>query len=183
MLRALCNKWWCILLRGLTAIVAGAIAVAHPDLTLLVLAILVGASALIDGLSCVLVGLGGGADGRPWWEMIVLGLLGVGFGIAALAWPGLVVTTLLMIVGAWAVARGAIEIAAAIKLRRVLEDEWILGLSGALSIAFGVLLLAKPLTGMFVIGIVIGCFLFVYGLAATAFALRLRALRARLPGA
>jgi uncharacterized membrane protein HdeD (DUF308 family) len=180
MLRALCDKWWYIFLRGLVAIVAGAIAVAHPDLTLLVLAILVGCAALIDGLGCVMIGVGGAADGRPWWEMILLGLLGVGFGIAALAWPGLVVTTLLAIVGFWAVARGAIEIAAAIKLRRILEDEWILGLSGALSIAFGVLLLAKPLAGMLVIGVVIGSFLFVYGLAAVAFSLRLRSLRNQL---
>jgi uncharacterized membrane protein HdeD (DUF308 family) len=181
MLRALCDKWWCILLRGITAIVAGAIAVGHPDLTLIVLAVLVGASALVDGLMCVFVGMRGGAGGRPFWEMVLLGLLGVGFGLAALAWPGLVLATLLAIVGAWAVARGVIEITAAIKLRKVLEDEWILGLSGALSIAFGVLLLAKPLAGLVVIGVVIGCFLFVYGLAATAFALRLRALRNRLP--
>jgi uncharacterized membrane protein HdeD (DUF308 family) len=183
MLRALCNKWWCVLLRGLTAIVAGAIAIAHPDVTLLVLAILVGCSALVDGLGCVLVGLAGGAGGRPWWEMIVLGLLGVGFGIAALAWPGLLLATLVALAGAWAVARGVIEIVAAVKLRRILEDEWILGLSGALSIAFGVLLLAKPLSTLHVIGIVIGCFLFVYGLAATVFSLRLRALRNRLPAA
>ena len=181
MLRMLCDKWWCLLLRGLTAIIAGAVAVAHPGLTVLVLAVLVGVSALVDGLACVLVGLRGGAGGRPWWEMIVLGLVGVGFGIAALAWPGLVLATLLALVGAWAVARGVIEIVAAVKLRKILEDEWILGLSGAVSIAFGILLLAKPMQGLLVIGVVIGCFLFVYGLAAVAFSLRLRALRSRLP--
>jgi uncharacterized membrane protein HdeD (DUF308 family) len=160
--------------------VAGAIAVAHPDVPFIVLAILVGVSALADGLMCVFVGFRGAADGRTWWEMVVLGLLGVGFGIAALAWPGLVITTLLMLVGAWAVARGVLEIVAAIKLRKVLDDEWILGLSGALSIAFGAVLLAKPLEGAVIIGIIIGCFLFVYGLAAVVFSLRLRSLRNRL---
>jgi uncharacterized membrane protein HdeD (DUF308 family) len=130
---------------------------------------------------CVFIGFRGAGDGRTWWEMVVLGLLGVGFGIAALVWPGLVLATLLALVGAWAVARGVLEIVAAIKLRKVLDDEWILGLSGALSIAFGALLLAKPLEGLMVIGIIIGCFLFVYGLAATAFSLRLRSLRNRLP--
>ena len=103
MLNSLCNKWWCLLLRGLAAVVAGVIAFTHPALTAAVIAILIGVNALIDGAMCVFIGIRGGGDGRPWWEMILLGLVGVGFGTAALAWPGPLLATLVIFVGAWAI--------------------------------------------------------------------------------
>lgn len=180
MLNSLCNKWWCLLLRGLAAVVAGVIAFTHPALTAAVIAILIGVNALIDGAMCVFIGIRGGGDGRPWWEMILLGLVGVGFGAAALAWPGPLLATLVIFVGAWAIARGIVEIAAAIKLRKVIDDEWLLALSGAFSVAFGILLLSKPIEGILAISMVIGCFLFAYGLAAVAFSFRLRSLRKNL---
>lgn len=182
MLNALCNKWWCLALRGLTAVVAGVISVTHPGLTVYVLAILIGVNALIDGLMCVFIGFGGGAGGRPWWEMIVLGLIGVGFGILTLARPTILIETLLLFIAVWAVVRGVLEIAAAIKLRHVIDDEWFLALSGIFSIAFGALLLAKPLTAALAIGMVIGVFLFMYGLVAIGLSLRLRSMRNRLSG-
>jgi uncharacterized membrane protein HdeD (DUF308 family) len=182
MLNALCNKWWCLLLRGLTAVVAGVISVMHPGVTVVVLAVLIGINALIEGLMCVFIGIGGGGEGRPWWEMIVLGLIGVGFGIAALAFPPAVITTMIFLIGIWAVARGVVEIAAAIKLRHVIEDEWLIAISGLFSILFGALLLSKPREGALAIGIVIGLFLVVYGLTAVGFSLRLRTLRIRLLG-
>jgi uncharacterized membrane protein HdeD (DUF308 family) len=180
MLASLCNKWWCLLLYGLTAVIAGVISVTHPGLTVFLLAVMIGVNALIQGLMCVMIGIGGGGEGRPWWEMILLGLVGVGFGIAALAWPGLVIETLLVIVAAWAVVRGIFEIAAAIKLRHVIDDEWFLALSGVFSIAFGALLFARPISGMLAIGMVIGIFMFMYGLTAIGLSLRLRNLRNRL---
>lgn len=180
MLASLCNKWWCLALRGLTAVVAGVIAVMHPGLTVWVLAILIGVNALIEGLTCVMVGIGGGADGRPWWEMIVLGLIGVGFGILTLAQPGILIETLLFFIAIWAVVRGVFEIAAAIKLRHVIDDEWFLAISGLFSIAFGALLFSKPIAGILAIGMVIGIFLFMYGLIAIGISLRLRNMRSRL---
>lgn len=180
MLPKLCSKWWCLLLRGLTAIVAGAIAIAHPGLTAYILAVLIGINALIDGLMCVFVGIRGGTDSKPWWEMIGLGALGVVFGIVALAQPGIVLATLIVLIGIWSIARGAMEIAVAVKLRKVLDDEWILGLSGALSIAFGALLLFKPIEGIFLLGVLIGVFLLAGGLFLAALALRLRTIRNRL---
>lgn len=180
MLSALCNKWWCLLLRGLFAVVAGVISVMHPGLTIALLVILVGVSALIDGLACVFIGVGGGGEGRPWWEMILLGLIGVGFGIAAFVRPEAVAVVLLAFVGAWAIARGVVEIVVAVRLRKVIEDEWLLGLSGAVSIAFGAMLLAKPIAGLLAMGMVIGIFLVFFGATAIALSFRLRAIQKRL---
>lgn len=183
MLGALCDKWWCLLLRGLFAIIAGVISVMHPALTIFILVILLGVNALIDGLVCVFMGFKGGEGGRTWWEMIVLGLIGVGFGIATLAWPGLTAVVLLTIIAFWAIVRGVVEIVVAIRIRKEIEDEWLLGLSGAISIAFGAMLLAKPIAGLAAIGMVIGVFLFFFGAMAIALSLRLRSIGKRLSGA
>lgn len=180
MLRALCDRWWCLLLRGLTAVAAGVVALAYPGLTAYVLAVLIGISALVDGAMCVVVGFRPAAGSKPWWEMVALGLVGVGFGLAAVAWPGIFLATLIVLVGIWAVARGVLEIAVAVRLRKLIDDEWLLAVSGALSLAFGILLLSKPIEGIVVIGLLIGLFLLAGGLAATALALRLRAVRKRL---
>jgi len=180
MLHALANRWWVFLLRGLVAIAAGVITMMHPELTLLVLIVLIGVSALVDGLACVFAGVGGGAAGRPWWEMILLGLAGVGFGIATLAWPGLTTMFLVFLIASWSIVRGIFEIAVAVKLRKEIDDEWLIGLSGVISIAFGALLFAKPGAGALALATIIGFFLFIGGAMAVAFALRLRSLKSKL---
>lgn len=180
MLQALCNKWWCLTLRGLCAVIAGIVSVMHPELTITFLIILIGVSALIDGLACVFMGIGGGGEGRPWWEMILLGLVGIGFGIAAFAAPGAIAVVLLSFIAGWSIARGVIEIIAAVRLRKVIEDEWLLGLSGAISVLFGIMLVAKPIAGILAIGMVIGVFLVFIGATAIALSLRLRSMQQRL---
>jgi uncharacterized membrane protein HdeD (DUF308 family) len=180
MLGALCSKWWCLFLRGLCAVIAGVFSVMHPHLTFFLLVIVIGVNALIDGLVCIFLGFHGGTDGRSWWEMILLGLIGVGFGIAALVQPGTIALVLLSFVAAWAIVRGIFEIIVAIRLRKEIEEEWLLGISGVLSIAFGALLLAKPIVGLAAIGAVIGVFLFVFGVMWIALSFRLRGMQKRL---
>src|SRR6188474_1231706 len=118
MIGRLSNLWWMLLAKGL--------------LTLLTLVLLFGAAALADGVSALILGIGGGWSGRPWWEMVVLGLIGLAAGVGTLLWPGVTALTLLALIACWAIARGLIEIAAAIALRKVIEGEWMLVLSGIL---------------------------------------------------
>lgn len=177
MLATLCNRWWVLLLRGLTAIAAGVVAMTHPAITLWLLVLLVGINAVLEGTACLFLGFRGGADGRTLWEMVVLGLIGVGFGGVTLAWPGATAYLLLLLVAYWAIARGVFEIVVAVKLRHVIEDEWWLILAGVMSVAFGSLLLMRPEAGALAMAQLIGAFVFVFGCMATAFALRLHSLR------
>ncbi|MGC3972315.1 MAG: HdeD family acid-resistance protein [Pirellulales bacterium] len=183
MLQVLADRWWVVLLRGILALAAGIATIAHPALTLYVLILLIGISSLIDGLGCVFMGFGGGAEGRPWWEMILLGLVGVGFGIATLAWPGLTGILLLSLIAGWAIARGVMEIIVAIRLRKVIDNEWWIGLSGLISIGFGAFLIARPGEGALAMALVIGVFLIMIGVAAIGFSFRLKGLKGRLPAA
>jgi uncharacterized membrane protein HdeD (DUF308 family) len=168
------SLWWMLLAKGVLALAAGTVAIIWPGITLFTLIVLFGAAALAEGLSALVVGIGGGWTGRPWWEMVVLGVIGVAAGVGTLLWPGLTAITLLALIACWAIARGLFEIAAAIALRKVIEGEWILILSGFLSIGFGLLLFVRPGAGALAVVTIIGFYLIVVGALATTLALRLR---------
>ena len=52
-------------------------------------------------------------------------------------WPAITALALLYVIAAWALVTGVFEIAAAISLRRQIRHEWMLVLSGVLSISGG----------------------------------------------
>jgi hypothetical protein len=56
-----------------------------------------------------------------------------------------------------------VQIWGAIELRRILDDTWLLGLTGALAIAFGVIMIAKPGAGALALVWTIGWFVIVFG--------------------
>lgn len=180
MLSIVCSRWWILLIRGLFAIAIGILAMAWPALTLLALVWMFAVFIVADGVASVALGIRGEADGTVWWTMVVLGAFAILAGIVAsamaLTMPGLTLVTLVMVIAASAIARGVFEIIAAIRLRKLIEDEWLLGLSGLLSILFGILIFARPGAGVAAIGILIGAFMLALGILAVALSLRLRKL-------
>jgi uncharacterized membrane protein HdeD (DUF308 family) len=180
MLGAVSRKWWVMLLRGLVAIALGVASMMMPGLPLATIALLFAAFSLADGVACIVMGMRGEPDGSVWWTMIFLGVLAAAAGIAAFAWPELTVLILVYIVAISAILRGVFEIIAAIRLRAEIEDEWVLGLSGAMSLLFGVLVYTRPLEGMVAIAILIGAYMVALGALAVALSLRLRRLQHRV---
>jgi uncharacterized membrane protein HdeD (DUF308 family) len=75
--------------------------------------------------------------------------------------------------------RGIFEIIAAVHLRKEIEHEWLLGLSGLASIVLGVLLLAWPGLGVLAVLWWIGAFAILFGVLTIALGFRLKKLRAR----
>jgi uncharacterized membrane protein HdeD (DUF308 family) len=183
MLDLLSRKWWVLLLRGVAFIALGVIAMMWPGIPMASLVVLFAAFSLIDGAASVILGMRGEADGTVWWTMILLGVLALAAGIVAFAWPGLTLIVLLSIIASFAIVRGVFEIVAAIRLRKLIDDEWVLGLSGAASIVFGVLLFARPKAGLLVIAIMIGAFMMAVGVMSVALALRLRKVQHKLTAA
>jgi uncharacterized membrane protein HdeD (DUF308 family) len=173
-LDVICRRWWVLLIRGLAAIALGICAIVWPGITLVVLVFLFAAFTIVDGVAGIMLGIRGEADGTVWWTMVVLGALAIVAGIVAFAWPGLTLLVLLTIVGVSAIIRGVFEIVAAIRLRKVIDDEWILGLSGAMSILFGGLILWRPDVGLLAIALLIGAYMLALGILAVALSLRLR---------
>ena len=111
---------------------------------------------------------------KCWWVLLLRGIAAILFGVLAFAWPGLTLLVLVTIIAASAIVRGAFEIYAAIRLRHEIDDEWILGLSGAMSILFGLLIMWRPGAGLITIALLIGAYMMALGVFGVALSLRLR---------
>jgi uncharacterized membrane protein HdeD (DUF308 family) len=133
-----------------------------------------GTFSIIDGVLALIVGFRGEADGTVWWTMVALGVLAIAAGIIAFVYPGITLLVLLAIVAASAIVRGAFEIIAAVRLRKEIDDEWVLGLSGALSILFGALIMYRPDAGLIAMSLLIGAYMLAIGILGVALSLRLR---------
>lgn len=182
MLELLASRWWVVLLRGIAAIGFGILAVLWPGLTLLTLIFVFGAFTVGDGIMAVGLGAATRHEGRIWWEMVALGVLAIIAGATAALLPGATALVIVYVIAISAIVRGVMEIAAAIQLRRVIDDEWILAISGVLSLLFGGILIAHPGEGALAMVLFIGAWMIAVGAMAVALALRLRHLNQRLSG-
>ena len=176
MLRTITHSWWMLLVRGIIAILFGIAAFIWPGLTIEALVSLFGAYALIDGIVAVIVGIQQYGETQRWWAVLLEGIAGIALGALTLFWPGTTTTVLLAFIAAWAIVTGVLEIAAAIRLRKVIEGEWMMILAGALSVLFGVLLVLQPTAGAVAIIWLIGAYALVFGVLLSILALQLRSL-------
>lgn len=174
MLIVLARNWWALALRGVFAILFGIAAFVWPGITIAALVLLYGAYAFADGVFAVAAAVVGRNEGLPWWALLLEGLMGIGVGIITFVAPIATEIALLYLVAAWAIVTGAFEIVAAVRLRRELVGEWILILSGVLSILFGGLLLARPVVGVVAIAWMIGAYAVAFGALLLSLAFRLR---------
>lgn len=174
MLELLSRRWHLVVLRGVAAVLFGIVAIAWPEITVLALALLWGIYALLDGITSVAMGIGRGTD-RAY--PIVLGVLGIAAGVVALGWPEITVIVLLVVIAVWAIIAGAVQIAAAIRLRKVIRDEWFLAISGVVALVLGLLLIVQPAEGAIALVIAIATFALAWGLVLIVLGFRLRSLR------
>lgn len=178
MLSAISRRWWVFLLNGIAAILFGIMAFVWPGVTLLTLVLLFGFYCMADGIAAIFASFARQEDtGRSWWQMLLLGAVSLIAGFTAIAWPGISAAVLLFVIAGWAIVHGVFEIAAAIALRKVIENEWMLVLAGVASILFGSALMIQPAVGALAVIFWIGAFAIVRGIFIVALALRLRKIR------
>jgi uncharacterized membrane protein HdeD (DUF308 family) len=172
-LHALAQNWWLLMLRGLAGIIFGVLAFAWPGITLLTMIIFYGAYALMDGIFAIGAAFRGGDAGARWW-LILIGILGIAAGLLTFLWPGLTALVLAMFIGIWSLVHGIFEIVGAIKIRKEIDNEWWLILSGALSVLFGLVMLFMPGAGALALVWVIGAYSIIFGALLVGFAFRLK---------
>src|SRR5512138_1243701 len=141
------RSWAWIVLRGVAAVLFGLVAFTRPGVTLAALVFMWGAYAIADGALAVVAGWRIRDRGRPLWSLLVAGVLGIAAGVLTFRWPGVTALALLVLIASWAIGVGALQIVAAIRLSKVIEGEWALGLSGLLSLTFGTLAVLHPGAG------------------------------------
>lgn len=171
----LSRYWRALALRGAIALLFGALAVSMPDLTLLWLIMLFAAYALISGVVSVIGAVKNRKSDEDWWLFLALGLVGVGAGVMTIVHPALTGLILVLVIGANALITGVLDIALAIRARKIIQDKWLLIASGAASIVFGVITFLFPDAGALALIWLIGFYALITGTLLLALAFKLRA--------
>jgi uncharacterized membrane protein HdeD (DUF308 family) len=180
LLEDLSNNWWVILLRGIVGVIFGVVAFASPGATLLALVFVWGAYAIVDGAFALYMTYLASRQGRRWWPYLLEGLAGIGAGVLTFMVPGITALVLLYLIAAWAIVTGIVEIVAAVDMRKVIQNEWLLGLAGALSIIFGIIVAIMPDAGALAVVWTVGAYALLFGITLVVLAFRVRSLGKRL---
>jgi uncharacterized membrane protein HdeD (DUF308 family) len=175
--RALCKRtWWVFLLGGIAAVVFGILAFINPGVALAVLALYFAAWVLVDGVVNI-VGAFQNRDKDGWVWLLLMGILGVIVGAYALLNPPVSMVAFLYVVSFMAILLGISLIALGRKLREELESEWLLYLTGALSILFGALIAFQPASAAASVVYMIATWAIVIGLLRIFFAFFIKNLK------
>lgn len=174
MVELLTRNWGWVALRGVVAILFGALTFLNPGITLAVLVIWFGAYALVDGIFMVASAIANRHGEPRWGTLLVGGLLGIAAGIVTFFWPGITALALLTLIAVWAIITGIAEIVAAIRLRKEITGEWMFVVAGLLAVAFGVVLFVAPGAGALAMILWIGAYALLSGIVLVALGFRLR---------
>lgn len=177
------NNWGWTLARGILAIILGVVAILFPARALYAFTLVFAAFLFVDGLFSLVSGWKGASGSKErWWAYVLRGIAGVTVGVLFVAMPfvttiGYAVATLFLL-AAWSIAAGILEIVAAVRLRKEMKGEWLLGLSGALSILLGIGVLALfalfPIASILSVAWLIGAYALIVGAVLVVQALRIR---------
>jgi uncharacterized membrane protein HdeD (DUF308 family) len=172
MLPTLASYWWALLFRGIAAMLFGLAALFWPGLTLFTLIVFFGAYTLVDGVFAIVTAIRGSGGRR--WLLLADGVLGVLVGLIAFFSPGATALVFLYVIAAWAVLTGVLKVVMAIWLRREIDNEWTMALSGVLWVLLGVVLAVLPGVGLLSLSWLIGVFALGAGLTFLVLAFRVR---------
>jgi uncharacterized membrane protein HdeD (DUF308 family) len=160
--------------RGVLAILLGILALTLPGHAFLAMLLIFGAYLFLDGLMAFVMGVKSyGEDGR-WWVLACEGLLGVAMGVAIWFWPVSAGVALLFWIAAWAIVTGVMELVEAVRLRKVISHEWLLGLAGIASVLFGILVIRNPVPGAIALIWLVGAYMLAFGVLFVSLGFRVR---------
>lgn len=178
--QALCKRtWWVFLVGGLASVAFGVLAFVNPGIALFVLATFFAAAVLVDGAFNFAGAIQHrGKDG--WWIMLLMGLLGVLVGGFALLNPPVSMLAFIYLVAIEAIVLGTFLVMLGYKVRKATTREWILYLTGALSILFGILVVMNPGIGSISIVYTIAAWAVIVGVLKVIFAFKVKNLPERV---
>lgn len=170
----LANHWWAILIRGIVAIVFAFLAFFATGFTLELLLIFLAIYLLLNGLFAIIGSLMATSH-KHWWMLLFEGLISAAAGIAVLAWPGISLSILVLLVAIWAIISGVFEIIAGIVAAWAQPGRILLSIVGVFSLILGIVIFAYPLISTTVFIWLLGIYALFIGLAMIIFSIQLKA--------
>jgi len=169
----LVGNWWALALRGVVAILFGVIAIFWPGLTAAALILIFGAYALVDGVFALIAAMRLARQHRRSAPFLIEGILNLLIAIVVFLWPGAALVALVYLIAFWALFTGGALIAAGMALIR-LSGEWLLVVSGAVSLLLGIVLLIEPAAGIVALSWWFGLYALIFGIILVSAAFRIR---------
>jgi len=156
------SHWWLVALLGLISIAAGILAVAYPDITLLVLGLIVGINLLIIGAVWIYVAATEPilTEGSRFLRYLA-GFLATLAGLFCVVRPGAGVLVLLISLSFWFILAGMVDLTRAFEEK---DNRVISALLGVVSIAAGVIIVADPNIGLATLALLAGIGFMVRGI-------------------
>jgi uncharacterized membrane protein HdeD (DUF308 family) len=164
-----------LILIGILAVIVGIMAIAWPGVTILALVILFAVYAFIDAGLQSMRAFSSRTAG-PVLGHLLLALIDVAAGVFALVWPAPTAFVLVIVVAAWALAGGVAEFFAGFQSGESAGTRALFILSGLVSVAFGVLLFARPGAGVLTLALLFGLYALIYGFSQITAGIQLRQL-------
>lgn len=164
-----------MILLGILAVIVGIFAVAWPGVTILALVILFAIYAFMDAVLQAARTFTSRTAG-PVFGHLLLALIDLAAGVVALVWPAPTAFVLVIIVAAWALVGGVAEFFASFRSGESAGTRALLILSGLVSVAFGVLLFARPGVGAVTLALLFGLYNLIYGFSQITAGVQLRQL-------
>ena len=176
--------WGWILARGILALILGVLALKWPLGTLFAFTMLFAAYAFVDGLASLIGGLQGASAGDRRLGLVFQGILGIAVGVIFVAMPLVSTFTYawltIVLLAFWSVVSGIFEIGAAIRLRKEIEGEFLMFLSGLFSLLLGCAIVyfvvRNPAVTILSAAWLIAIYALASGIVLVVLALRLRSL-------
>jgi len=163
-------------LRGIIAVLFGAVCFILTGAAIFALVIWVGAFFIIDGVLMIVGAIRSASESHMshWWWQLLGGIAGIAAGILTFVWPAITAFTLAIFIGAWAIVTGVFELMTAMRLRATLPNEWLWIVNGVLSVLFGLFVFVFPGAGLVAVVYVLGFYAIIAGVAMIALSFRLR---------
>ncbi len=176
------HNWGWFMVRGVLALILGLIAVYRPFSALFAFTLVFAAYFFIDGVASLIAGVRGARAGERWGALVFRGVTGILIGVLFVLMPIVATATYaflsILMLAVWSIIAGLFEVMAAVRLRKEIEGEWLLGLSGAISLLLGVgiiaLVLPSPAATILSAAWLIAIYAFIAGVVLIAQALRLK---------
>jgi uncharacterized membrane protein HdeD (DUF308 family) len=179
---SLSRNWWAFVLRGILALIIAVLAWLMPAGAILALTLVFGAFAFADGVFGLVAAVRQVRAGERWGWLAFSGVLGIATGLVVLISPFAASFVLAVFLWAsiafWSVFSGLFEIVTAIRLRKEIEGEVWLGLSGIASVLLGVLvvwfLAVRPAESLLALGWLLAIYATIFGITMILLGLKLR---------
>lgn len=173
--RELCHKtWWVYLLGGIASVAFGIVALMKPAGAFLVIAMFFAAYLIVDGVFNFISAVTHRSK-QGWWLSMLYGLLSVLLGGYMLAVPPVSMVAIVYAVAFISLFFGVTQIFLGVKVRKEIKGEWVLYLTGMMSVLFGLLILFRVDIGGLTIIYMIAFWALTVGILRIMFSFRARA--------